>query len=222
MIIGSKDVNTVRFSGPKKGILGLSTALLILASSSVSAASGQLLIINSVGVVAGGGTGASASSVKVVVNDATGPCNTTGTLVYGGVLNVKWDDTKVHSATQCTDITSVDVTALKTSSGVVQYDSTANATPPEVATAATNFDAPTTKIANLALIVTGNASPAMTNSATSWGSALGVAPVYLASNGFIDTTGVMGAVGIIGLKADRLMRQYAITPAGVQEAVQTY
>lgn len=196
----------------EKAFLGLTTALLVLSSGLTHADSGQLLIINSVGVVASGNTGASASSVKVVVNDATGACSTTGTLAYGGVLTVKWDDTKTHSASQCTDITSVDVSALKTTSGVVQYDSTANTTPPATATAPTNFVAPTTKISNLALIVTGNASAAMTNSATAWGSALGVAPIYLASNGFIDTTGIMGAVGMGGLKAEALMRQYAIAP----------
>ncbi|KTD04193.1 hypothetical protein Lgee_0223 [Legionella geestiana] len=178
------------------------------------AASGQLVVVNSLAVVAGGSTGSSASSVSVVVNDATGPCSTTGTLAYNGVLTVKWDDTKTHSATQCTDITSVDVTALKTAAGVVQYDSTANTTPPAVATAPTNFVAPTTKTANLALMVTGGTSAAMTNSATSWGSAVGVAPVYLTTNGLLDTCGIMGAVGMAGLKAANFMHRYGVMPAG--------
>ncbi len=106
------------------------------------------------------------------------------------------------------------MSAIKTSSGVVQYDSTANATPPATATAATNFVAPTTAINNLALIITGNASAAMTSSATSWGSALGVAPVYLTTNGRLSTTGIMGAVGMAGLKAEAHMLKYAIKPAG--------
>lgn len=201
----------------KKSIVAIAAVSLIGLSGVTFASnptSGQLVLINSVGVVVNGSAASSASSVKVVVNDATGPCSTTPILVYGGVVNVKWDASKTHSATQCTDITSVDVTALKTSSGVVQYDSTANSTPPATATAPTNFVAPTTPIANLALIVTGNASPAMTSSATSWGSALGVAPDYLATNGALNTTGIMGAVGMEGIKAEAIMHRYAIMPAG--------
>lgn len=191
----------------------LTSLSLMLASGMMFAASGQLVLINSVGVVVSGSPGVSASSIKVVVNDATGACSTTPSVAYGGVITVKWDDTKTHSSTQCTGITSVDVSALKTSLGLVQYDSTANTTPPAVATAATNFVAPTTAIANLALIVTGNASAAMTGSATSWGSALGVAPVYLTTNGNISTTGIMGAVGMEGVKAASLMQRYAVQPA---------
>ncbi len=76
------------------------------------------------------------------------------------------------------------------------------------------FTAPTTPINNLALLITGNASAAMTGSATSWGSALGVAPVYATTNGALVTTGIVGAVGMAGLKAEARMLQYAIKPAG--------
>ncbi|MGQ3890674.1 hypothetical protein [Legionella sp. CNM-4043-24] len=202
----------------KKSLVAISAVSLLGLSGSLFASnptSGQLIVINSVGVVVNGSAGSSASSVKVVVNDATGPCSTTPILAIGGVVTVKWDSTKTHSTTQCTDITSVDVTALKTSAGVVQYDSTANTTPPAVATAATTFTAPTTPISNLALMVTGNASAAMTNSATSWGSALGVAPIYLTTNGALSTTGIMGAVGMAGLKAESYMHRYAVMPAGM-------
>lgn len=201
----------------KKSVVAIAAVSMIGLSSGAFASdptSGQLLLVNSVGFVLNGSAGASASSVKVVVNDSTGPCSTTPILAYQGVVTVKWDANKTHSTTQCTNITSVDVTALKTTAGTVQYDSTANATPPATAVAATNFVAPTTPISNLALIVTGATSPAMTSSATSWGSALGVKPVYETDNGAINTTGVMGAIGIAGMKAESMMHRYAIMPAG--------
>lgn len=202
----------------KKSCVAVAAVSLLGLSGSLFASnptSGQLIIINSLGVVVNGSAGASASTAKVVVNDATGACSTTPIVAYGGVVTVKWDSTKTHSATQCTDITSVDVTALKTAANVVQYDSTANATPPATAVAATTFTAPTTPINNLALIVTGGTSAAMTGSATSWGSALGVAPIYLTTNGSLSTTGTMGAVGMEGIKAEDYMHRYAVMPAGL-------
>jgi len=149
----------------------------------------------------------------VVVSDSTGVCSTTSSVAYGGLITVSWNANSTHSATVCTSITSVAVSALKNSSGVVQYDSTANTTPPATATAATTFVAPTTAISNLALIVTGESSAAMTNSATAWGSALGVAPIYDTGNGALTTTGIMGGVGTEGVHAATLMQRYAVTPA---------
>lgn len=200
----------------KTSFVALTTVSLIGLSSSLFASnptSGQVVIINSIGVVVNGSAGASGSSASIVVNDSTGPCSTS-TVAYGGLVTVSWNAANTHSATKCTNITSVDVSAIKTSSGVVQYDSTANSTPPATATAAINFTAPTTPINNLALIVTGTASAAMTGSATSWGSALGVAPIYATSNGSLTTTGTVGAVGMAGLKAESRMLQYGIRPAG--------
>jgi hypothetical protein len=173
--------------------------------------SGQLVIINGLANIVNGSAGETASAIKVVVNDSTGPCSTTASVAYKGTVTVSWAASNTHSATSCTNITSVDVSALKTVT-VVQYDSTANSTPPAVATAATNFVAPTTPITNLSLIVTGGASPATTGSATVWGAALGVKPVYDTNNGSLTTTGIMGGVGAAGLKAEAIMRRYAITP----------
>lgn len=190
----------------------LMTLSLLSLSSSIFAANGQLVLINSLGVVANGSLGGSASNILVRVNDSVGLCSTTVSLAYGGVITVPWNSNNTHSTTKCIDITSVDVSALKTTSGVIQYDSTANPTPPSIATAPTTFTAPTTAVANVALIVTGNASPAMTNSATSWGSALGVAPIYLTSNGSISVTGIMGGVGMVGVKAESMMLRYGIMP----------
>lgn len=212
----SLNLHNNRFSTFQKTLVAMTTLSLLGLSGSLFASnptSGQLVLINSLGRVIDGSAGSSASSIKVEVKDATGVCSTTPTVAYGGLITVKWDSNKTHSSTQCTDITSVDVSAIKAVSGVVQYDSTANTTPPATATAPTNFVAPTTPINNLALIVTGNSSAAMTSSATSWGSALGVAPVYSADNGALETTGIMGAIGMGGLKASSFMQRYAVTPA---------
>lgn len=192
--------------------IGLAVFSLMGLSNPSHADNGQLVLINSLGVVVNGSLGGSASSIYVQVSDATGVCATVPSLAYGGVMTTTWNSANVHSATKCTDITSVAVTALKTSSGVVQFDSTANPAPPAVATAPTVFTAPTTPVANVVLIITGNGSPMMTNSATSWGAAAGVAPVYLVSNGSISVTGVMGGVGSIGLKAKTEMLKYGIVP----------
>lgn len=173
---------------------------------------GQLIVINGLANVVDATVGNSASSFSVVVSDATGPCSTTSTVAYGGTVTVKWNAAATHSTTVCTGITSVAITALKNSTGFVQYDSTANSTPPTTATAATTFTAPTTAITNLALVVTGGTSPATTGSATVWGAALGVAPIYTAGNGALTTTGIMGGVGSAGFKAARIMSAYAVTP----------
>lgn len=203
-----KSNTTTQFVRPALmiALLGMGTAAF--ASNPTS---GQLVIINGLANVVDGATGGTASSVKVVVNDATGPCSTSATVAYRGTVTVSWNASNTHSATSCTGITSVDVSALKTNA-TVQYDSTANATPPAVATAATTFTAPTTPITNLTLVVTGGASAATTGSATVWGSALGVKPIYDTNNGALNTTGIMGGVGAAGLKAESIMRRYAVVP----------
>ncbi|MFC3909717.1 hypothetical protein ACFORL_11615 [Legionella dresdenensis] len=179
---------------------------------SAAVASGQLVLINSLAMVVNGSAGGSASSIMVQVSDSTGVCSTTSSLNYGGVVVVPWNSANPHSATKCTDITSVAVTPLKNNSGYVQYDTTANPIPPVIATGPTVFLAPTTPIANTVLIVTGGSSPAMVNSTTSWGAAGGTPPVYLSSNGSISVTGIMGGVGMIGVKAETRMLKYGIRP----------
>jgi hypothetical protein len=175
---------------------------------------GQLVVINGLANVIDGSPGNTASSIKIEVFDSTGICSTSASVVYGGVATIKWDATKAHSTTQCTGITTVNITALKTGAGVVQYDSTANSTPPAVATAATTFTAPTTPITNLSLIVSGNGTPASTvvASGTVWGIGAASTPAYDTNNGGIVTTGVMGGVGAKGLQAMEVMRNYRIEP----------
>lgn len=200
-------------SSLKKTMVGVAVlSALGFAQTIAFAASGKLTVINSLGHRTTTGSGASASSMKVVVNDATGVCTTVATVLYGAATTVSWDDTKVHSATVCTGITSVDITPLATTTGTVQYDTTANGTPPKLATGPTNFTAPTSTVENLALIVTGNNSPATTNSATVWGAAQGVSPIYNTGNGTLTTTGIPGGVGSAGFKAAAAMQHYGVDP----------
>lgn len=175
---------------------------------------GQLVIINGLGNVINGSSGNTASSIKIEVLDSTGICSTSALVLYGGVATIKWDATKTHSSTQCTGITTVNISALKTGSGFVQYDSTANSTPPATATAPTTFTAPTTAITNLSLIVNGNGTPASAIAATGtvWGVGAATTPIYDTDNGGILTTGIMGGVGAEGLMAMDLMRNYRIAP----------
>jgi hypothetical protein len=192
----------------------LMAALIGLAAPAMASApvSGLLVIVNGAASVTNGSVGDSASAVKVEVKDSTGICSTTASLAYKGTVVVSWAASNTHGPASCTNIATVDVTPIKTVTGVVQYDSTANATPPAVATAPTTFTAPTTAITNLALIVTGGASAATTGSATVWGSALGVKPTYDTTNGALTTTGILGSVGSAGLKAETIMRSYAVIP----------
>lgn len=220
VFINKEGINSMKKATVNKALTAIAALSLLGVSNSALASnptSGKLLVINSLGAVVNGSPADSASAVKVEVKDATGICSTTASLVYGAVVTVTWDAANTHSATKCTDITSIDVTALKTTaSGKVQYDSTANATPPATATAATNFAAPTTPIGNLVLIVTGNGGAAMnagTATATGWGAAAGAAPVYSAVNGSITTTGVMSAAGTSGFKAATKMLQNDVIPA---------
>ncbi|MFI4918033.1 MAG: hypothetical protein ACHP65_00595 [Legionellales bacterium] len=175
---------------------------------------GQLVIINGLANIVNGSTGNTASTITIAVSDTTGVCSTTTSVLYGGVATVQWDATKTHSATQCISISSVNISALKTASGLVQYDATANSTPPTVATAATTFTAPTTVITNLSLIITGDATPASAVAATGtvWGVGAASTPVYDATNGELVTTGVMSGVGAEGLRAIEVMRNHAIAP----------
>lgn len=208
--------NSRQFLRPVLAVALLGLAAPIFASAPVI---GLLVIVNGVASVTDGSTGNSASAVKVEVKDSTGTCSTTTSLAYKGTVVVQWSAANVHSATSCTNIVTVDVTPIKTITGVVQYDSTANATPPAVATAPTTFTAPTTAISNLALIVTGGASAATVGSATVWGSALGVKPIYDTTNGALTTTGIMGGVGSAGFKAETIMRRFAVIPMQANEAL---
>lgn len=208
----------------ERTFLKSAVAIALLASSSAvlaaGASSGQLVIVNSLSnvVSATGNSGATASSMSVVVSDATGPCSTTATLAYNGTVVVKWSASATHSATSCTDITSVAVTPLKSTVGSIStivYDSVTTTTvPATTATAAITFTAPTTDYANLALVVNGNGTPAsaVTASATAWGVGAASAPVFNTGNGALATVGVPGAMGAYGIKAEKLMRRFAVLP----------
>lgn len=208
----------------ERTFLKSAVAVALLASGTAAFAvgptSGQLVIVNSLSnvVSATGNSGATASSVSVVVSDATGPCSTTANLAYNGTVVVKWSASATHSATSCTDIASVAVTPIKTTVGSIStivYDSVTTTTIPAVtATAAITFTAPTTDYANLALVINGSGTPAsaVTASATAWGVGAASAPVFNAGNGALGTVGIPGAMGAYGLKAEKMMRRFAVIP----------
>lgn len=207
----------------KRTFLRSTLAVALFASGAafaVGPTSGQLVIVNSLGNVVSstGNAGATASSFSVVVSDATGPCSTTASVAYNGTVVVKWSASATHSSTSCTDIASVAVTPLKTTVGTtstIVYDSVTTTTvPATTATAAITFTPPTTAYANMALIVNGSGTPAsaVTAGATVWGVGAASAPVFATGNGALATVGVPGAVGAYGLKAESIMRRYAIIP----------
>ena len=209
----------------KRTFLKSTLAVALLASGAVFATSGptsgQLVIVNSLGDVdaTSGTVGATASSVSVVVSDSSGACSTTTSLAYNGTVTVKWNTSATHSATSCTGIASVAVTPLKTNVGAMStivYDASTGSAP--ITTAAAGgvpFAAPTVAYENMVLIVNGSGVPSstVTASSTVWGVATAAAvPVFSTSNGALTTVGVPGAVGAYGLKAEKLMRRYAIVP----------
>jgi hypothetical protein len=197
----------------------LAVALLASGAAFATPTSGQLVIVNSLGDVdvTSGTVGASASAVSVVVSDTTGPCSTTASVAYNGTVVVKWNSNATHSTTSCTSITSVAVTPLKTNVGTmstVVYNSATGAAPITTATAAT-FTPPTTVYENLGLVINGSGVPAsiVSAAATVWGvPTAAVKPVFVAANGALSTVGIPGAVGAYGLKAENLMRRYAVIP----------
>jgi hypothetical protein len=207
------DQSIIKTNGIINAVLAFSLLGVSHSALASDPTSGKLIIVNSLGIVVNGSAGDSASAIKIEVKDDATVCSTTTSLAYGGVVTISWDASNAPSPTKCSQITSVDVTALKTTaSGKVQYDATAT-TPAATATAATTFTAPTTPIANLVLVVTGNGGAENTGSTTNWGSAQGTKPIYSAVNGSITTTGVMSASGTSGLHAATKMLQHNITPA---------
>ncbi|KTD67409.1 MULTISPECIES: hypothetical protein [Legionella] len=206
----------------KQTFLKSTLVVALFASSSVFAAgvtSGQLVIINGLGNAdsSSGYPGSTASSISVVVSDSTGPCSTTATVAYYGTVTVKWSASNTHSSTSCTGITSVAVTPLKTSIGTVStvvYDSVTTTTVPATTATAVSFTPPTTAYANIALLVTGAGTPAsaVTASATAWGVGAAAAPVFDTANGALTTVGIPGATGLYGIRAEEIMRHFAIMP----------
>ncbi|USQ14062.1 hypothetical protein J2N86_01630 [Legionella lytica] len=190
----------------------------VVFAAAAAPSSGQLVVVNSLGNVSTTNTGASASSFSVVVSDSSGPCSTTASVAYNGTVTVKWNASATHSTTSCTDITSVAVTPLKATVGSVStiiYDNVTTTTvPATTATGAVTFTAPTTAYPNMVLIVNGSGTPAsaVTATATVWGVGAAAAPVFDAGNGSLTTVGVPGAMGAYGLKAENIMRRYAILP----------
>jgi hypothetical protein len=204
------DIRTKRFA----------IALTFLASESAFSAitSGQITIINGLANETGSGIGATASSINVQVADATGFCATTRTVNYNGSTVVKWDSTKAHSTTQCTGISSVKITPLKSRVGTVNtivYDTTTSTTVPALtASGATTYTAPTNRKSNLVLLITGSGNPSSNQvvSGTAWGINAASTPVFDIKNGALTTVGVPGGMGMAGFQAEQTARLYGVLP----------
>ncbi|MDR3502124.1 MAG: hypothetical protein P4L79_06025 [Legionella sp.] len=169
--------------------------------------SGKITIINS--LANGINVGSTATSILVQVSDHIGACSLQQMLNFNGSLVVKWDAKKAHSATQCTGITSVSVTTLRTiigSTSTIIYDSTTSTPVPATnATAPVHYLAPTVPVTNLALLITGTGIPVSTQavSGTSWGISAAAAPVFDSTNGNLLTMGVPGGEGIAAVKVEQ-------------------
>jgi hypothetical protein len=97
----------------------------------------------------------------------------------------------------------------------IVYDSVNTTTVPALtATAPITYLPPTTAYANLSLIITGTGVPAssVTASPTAWGVSAAIVPIFDAGNGSLSSMGVPGGIGAGGLKAEKVMRRYAVIP----------
>lgn len=152
--------------------------------------------------------GSTATSILVQVSDHIGACSLKQMLNFNGSLVVKWDAKKGHSATQCTGVTSVSVTTLRTiigSTSTIIYDSTTSTPVPATdATAPVHYLAPTVPVTNLALLITGTGIPASTQvvSGTSWGIGAAAAPVFDSTNGNLLTMGIPGGEGMAAVRGE--------------------
>lgn len=202
-----------------KALLGISL-IACAGISSAAITSGTLVIYNALGYATDDGTGSSASPVKVVVADATGACSTSTSIAYGGLVTIAWSDSFTHSTTKCNTPTKVSITALKPRNlSTVQYDSTANGTPPATATTI-DLVPPTTIKSNELLIIksdgTGNIENAAAANAWSDFATTGFTatkPVYDADNGALTTTGIPGVSNTYGIRAAEFMHAHGIIPS---------
>lgn len=184
------------------------TFFLLISEVAFSAVtSGKVTIINS--LANGINVGSTATSILVQVSDHIGACSLQQMLNFNGSLVVKWDAKKAHSATQCTGITSVSVTTLRTiigSTSTIIYDSTTSTPVPAInATGPVHYLAPTVEVTNLVLLVTGSGIPASAQavSGTSWGIGAASAPVFDSINGDLLTMGVPGGEGIAAVNVEQ-------------------
>lgn len=198
--------------------------------ASGNAISGQLMIINNMGDVDSNSNspGATQSAFQVSVSDTTGVCSTT-LLKYSGYVVVPWYSTGAHSTSHCVGApVSIQVTPKVGTIGGIStaiYDSTVVAAPdPSPASVTLNAPTPgsvfcgsgscTTSYENMAIIITGDGNPSspVTASGTAWQSLAGAVPTFDSGNGSLLSTGVFGLLGVIDLKAEKLMRQYGNIP----------
>lgn len=204
--------------------------LTLLASGTIFAASpdtGQLVIVNNLAnVTSAGNAGITQSSIKIEVYDtadSTQPCTTVANLPYHGVTIVRWSAIGVHRSTFCTGtgsgtaaIYQVNITPLPKTIGrtaQIIYDATTN-TPQAIASPIT-FTPPTVVYGNIALVINGNGTPNTMSGQiadqTHWGFTVNpTTPVFDPGNGAVLITGIPGASGAYGLKAEKLLRKFLL------------
>lgn len=192
--------------------------------------SGQLVIINGLdNLTAANANTNSRSNIMVQVYDThtpSSPCYTTQRLGYYNVAIIKWQANGVHSAASCAGtgigtaaISKVVITPLNkliNNSVTIVYDATVDTSVPKSTASPIVFVPPTTSYENMTLLINGSGIPntiGQTASATNWGfTVTPTPPVFDVSTGALSATGVPGAVGAFGLRAEKLMRHYGIIP----------
>ncbi|MDR3502722.1 MAG: hypothetical protein P4L79_09085 [Legionella sp.] len=192
--------------------------------------SGQLVIINGLdNLTAANANTNSRSNIMVQVYDThtpTSPCYTAQRLGYYNVAIIKWQANGVHNATSCAGtgigtaaISKVVITPLNkliNNRITIIYDATVDTSVPKATADAIDFTPPTTTYTNMTLLINGSGIPStvgQTASSTNWGfTVTPTAPVFDVSTGALSATGVPGAVGAYGVRAEKLMRHYGIIP----------
>ncbi|MFT4058144.1 MAG: hypothetical protein QM652_01195 [Legionella sp.] len=218
----------------KNTFFKLNIAAILLASGTTifatSPSQGQLVLINGLDNLSSTNSDtASRSNIMVKVFDThtpTSPCYTVAILGYNNVAIIKWQANGIHNAASCAGtgigtaaLSKIEITPLSKLVGnkvTVVYDATVDTNVPKAKASPITFMPPTTIYRNMTLIINGSGIPntaGQTADSTHWGFTVSpTSPIFATSNGALITTGIPGAVGASGLKAENLMRRYGIIP----------
>lgn len=172
---------------------------------------------------------ASRSNIMVQVFDThtpTSPCYTVGILGYNNVALIKWQSNGIHGVASCAGtgigtaaITKIEITPLSklvNQKVTIVYDATVDSSVPKISASPITLTPPTTIYENMTLIINGSGIPntvGQAADASHWGFTITPStPTFDPSSGSLTTTGVPGAVGAVGFKAEQLMRRYGVIP----------
>jgi hypothetical protein len=198
---------------------------------------GQLVLINGLdNLTSASGNSLSRSNIMVQVYDThtpTSPCYTVARLGYNNVAIIKWQANGVHGIASCAGtgigtaaLSKITITPLNKLIGntiTIVYDATVDTTLPKAAASPITFIPPTTIYENMTLVIGGSGIPntiGQTADSSKWGfTVTPTSPVFDPSNGTLLATGVPGAVGASGLKAEKLMRHYGVIPSNSRDEI---